>query len=228
MALADAPLHELTMESSVDDVASEIVASVISMGVNFEIDKADLLCALTDLQAQTTTNATDEDTMIPMPKIRKMDAWKRQRSAPNPTDDNYVSLTTRTENNLWHEKHGRPTNSREFSEDSHFMMRCLYPRLPLDNIQVRTRSAKSVDSFTRCYGKKFGTFAVSKGAVEIVAGVERMSKHQCLTVLREWLHSKLDPANGNQPFGWIGFEMSVPAIHQATAEAYAAWEAGYV
>ena len=226
--MADATLHELTAEASVDDVASEIVASVISMGVNFEIDTADLLCSLTDLQAQTTANATDQDTMTPMPKIRKMDPWKRQRSAPDPTRDNYVSLTTRTENNIWHENHGRPTNSRVFSEDSHFMMRCLYPLLPLDTIQVRTRSSKSVDSFARCYGKKFGTFAASKGAVEIVAGVERISKNQCLNVLREWLHSKLDPANGNQPFGWIGFKMSAAAIHRATANAYAAWEAGYL
>jgi hypothetical protein len=55
-----------------------------------------------------------------------------RRLPPNPERDSYKRLAQRIWDKDWHINGGPPKESPELNEDAHFMMRCLYWRLPLD------------------------------------------------------------------------------------------------
>ena len=69
---------------------------------------------------------------IQVPQFRHMDPHTRRRLPPNPERDTYVQLAERIWDSDWHKNGGPPRERPELNEDAHFMMRCLYWRLPLD------------------------------------------------------------------------------------------------
>ena len=123
-----------------------------------------------------------------------------------------------------HEDARRP----ELHEDAHFMMRCLYRRLPLDIITKPTKSSKSEDRFARNYGPKFATFAREQDAVRMVGDAVRIRSDLILAVLRSWFRSKVNDQSNT--FQWEGFVMTSADISRTTARACADWRAksGYM
>jgi len=164
---------------------------------------------------------------IQVPQFQRMDPWSRRRLPPNPQNDTYKSLTQRMWENDWHDNNkGPPRLNPELAEDAHFMLRCLFRRLPLHLVTKPTNSSSNEDRFARNYGHRFATYAQDQDAVETTSNVKRIRKDAILTVLRSWLNGKVN-VSGNT-FQWQGFTMSPDHVVSVTAKAYADWLVGYL
>jgi hypothetical protein len=137
-----------------------------------------------------------------------------------------VQLAERIWDSDWHKNGGPPRERPELNEDAHFMMRCLYRRLPLDIITKPTNSSSSEDRFARNYGRKFATFARESDAVHMVGQSVRIRSDLILAVLQRWFSPKVNEKSNT--FQWYGFVMTSADISRTTAKACADWLAGYM
>ena len=183
------------------------------------------------VSASADSGSTDQEIQakcialgIQVPQFRHMDPHTRRRLPPNPERDTYVQLAERIWDSDWHKNGGPPRERPELNEDAHFMMRCLYRRLPLDIITKPTKSSASADQFARNYGRKFATFARESYAVHMVGQSVRIRRDLIHAVLQKWFRSKVNERWNT--FQWEGFVMTAADISRTTAKACADWLAG--
>ena len=163
---------------------------------------------------------------LPVPELKKMDPFARHRRPAPHENNHFKSVQERYDDWDWHKNHGPPKENAQLSEDLHFMLRCLYDKLPLDRVTKHTKSSRTEDQFVRNYAIKFGVMARELAAVDKINDVERLNLSQAQDVLHAWLKSKVW-ANGNS-FQWQGFHMTAEEITTATKKAHRSWLAGYV
>ena len=138
----------------------------------------------------------------PVAALRRYGLWRNILIMPE-SNPRSVHLEQRCTEQLWHPRHGAPTERRGVMDEAHALLRALHTSLPLHRVTTPTRTCKDADVFARRYGKKLASELEAAGAM---TEEERLHVHTARSVLVRWFLAMARPKKGSgNAFQWHGF-----------------------
>ena len=138
----------------------------------------------------------------PVAALRCHGLWRNILILPE-SNPRTVHLEQRCTEQVWHPRHGAPTERRDVMGEAHALLRALHASLPLHRVTTPTRTCTDADMFARRYGKRLASELEAAG---VMTQEGRLHAYTARSVLVRWFLAMARPQQGSgNAFQWHGF-----------------------